>query len=282
MIKAEAESEDGSRTCVFLQNAEGNYVYDARKNAVCMVNHRQYYKDGTVRRLPTDERQAYENGPHLMMIVEGSGDVRRIYQAEYPHALKDEYFQYSWQSGTKVVDNRDTMHRRGWTYFKVSGEIGGQMASGAGRVPFVYDAAGENWAWMKIRVGDREITDTSLSGFSRPWIGLHTIDMVRRDAARKGISFETKLEPGAEKAEVAVHTGKARLVYTIDMERDVVEEIRVTSADGKEGRLRFTYLQDIEDVDAEFAEPVLRSYPSAPQEGRGMLWLLETAFGGSR
>ncbi|MHC4157224.1 MAG: RNA polymerase sigma factor, partial [Planctomycetota bacterium] len=245
MLKAEAQSEDGSRACIFLQNAEGNYVYDARKNAVYMVNHRQYYTDGTVRRLPTDERQAYEDGPNLMMIVEGSGDVRRIYEAEYPHALKDEYFQYSWPTTTKVIDNRDTMHKRGWTYFKISGEINGQMASGAGRVPFVYDAAGENWAWMKIRVGDRETVDTSFAGFSRPWMGLHAIDTVRRDAGRQQIRFETRLEPGTEKAEVALYAGKAKLIYTIDMERDVVEQIRIASADGKEGRLRFTYLQEI-------------------------------------
>ncbi|MHC4346282.1 MAG: RNA polymerase sigma factor [Planctomycetota bacterium] len=233
---------------------------------------------GTVRRLPTDERQAYEDGPNLMMIVEGSGDVRRIYGAEYPHALKDEYFQYSWPTTTKVIDNRDTMHKRGWTYFKISGEINGQMASGAGRVPFVYDAAGENWAWMKIRVGDRETVDTSFAGFSRPWMGLHAIDTVRRDAGRQQIRFETRLEPGTEKAEVALYAGKAKLIYTIDMERDVVEQIRIASADGKEGRLRFTYLQEIDSLDADFAEPVLTSYRRVPREGPGLFRLFETAF----
>jgi hypothetical protein len=94
--------------------------------------------------------------------------------------------------------------------------------------------------------------------------------------------FEAKLEPDAEKAEVVVYAGKTKLVYAIDMDRDVVEEIRIASADGKEGRLRFEYLQDIDPMDADFAEPILRSYRRVPGEGPGLLRLLETAFGGSR
>ncbi|MHC4625036.1 MAG: RNA polymerase sigma factor, partial [Planctomycetota bacterium] len=110
MIKAEAQNEGRSGACVFLQNAEANYVYKPKDDTVYLVNHRQYNKDGSVWRLPSDEPHTYRDSTVLMMIDERVGDGKRIYQAEYPHALKDEYFRYSWAAGTRVIDNRDAMH----------------------------------------------------------------------------------------------------------------------------------------------------------------------------
>jgi hypothetical protein len=59
------------------------------------------------------------------------------------------------------------------------------------------------------------------------------------------------------------------------MERDVVEQIRIASADGKEGRLRFTYLQEIGQAGGEFAEPQVGSYYGRKREpGVGIMWLM--------
>jgi RNA polymerase sigma factor (sigma-70 family) len=150
MVRAEGENEGRREECIFLQNAEGNYVYDARDKKVYMVNHRQYNRDGSVWRLPTDEPGTYRDSADLMMIDERAGGERRVYEAEYPHALKDEYFRYSRPAGTKVIDRRDAMHKRGWTYFKVGGQVDGERVSGGGRIPFVYGESREHGAWRLV------------------------------------------------------------------------------------------------------------------------------------
>ncbi|MHC4621175.1 MAG: hypothetical protein ACYTEQ_25795, partial [Planctomycetota bacterium] len=97
-----------------------------------------------------------------------------------------------------------------------------------------------------------------------------------RDAAEQKIPFETKYDEGEEKAEVTLTWGQSSLVYTIDMERDVVEEIAVSTAGGREGRLRLTYLQEIEEGGVEFAAPrVGSSYGSKRERGVGILWLTQ-------
>jgi RNA polymerase sigma-70 factor (ECF subfamily) len=282
-------------SCRWMQDGEGNYFFDRGKNAVCVNNYRQWRGDLSVWRLPTDSPQLRQflasvegraeqmgyvtgDGPGLLAVVTPSKNGRSFWQTRHENILNEEYFRYSWPAGVELVDNRDTMHRRGWTYFKISGEISGEMVLGSGRIPFVYDAAGENWAWMKISLGNREIVDTHLAGFSRPWMGLHTIDTVRRDAAGQQMRFETKLEPGEEKAEVVVYAGQAKLVYTIDMEADVVEQIRITSADGNQARLRFTYLQEIDGVRNEFIEPRVSRYYGDKRE-QGLTWLLDLVNG---
>ena len=83
-------------------------------------------------------------------------------------------------------------------------------------------------------------------------MGLHTIDTVRRDAALAKIWFETLLLAG-EKAEVVLTRGETQIVYTIDMELDVIEKIKFSG--DKEGEIRFNYIKKIDDINREFAEP---------------------------
>jgi len=119
----------------------------------------------------------------------------------------------------------------------------------------------------------------SFTGLLRPWMGLHTIDTVRRDAARQSVWFETKLRSqesgaGSQKAEVTLTHGDAKLVYTIDMECDVIDKITFLSeADEVTGQLEFTYMQDITTGDNKFAEPRRRTYRQSRQKSEGMLWL---------
>jgi len=281
--------------CQWLQDDHGNYGFDRAKNTVYLNNYRQWRSDLSVWRLPTDGPQLREflasveggaeqmgyvtgDGPGLLVVAAPSTNGSSFWQTRHENILNEEYFRYSWPAGVELVDNRDAMHRRGWTYFRVSGEISGQMVLGSGRIPFVYDAAGEHWPWMKISLGDREIVDTHFTGFSRPWMGLHTIDAVRRDAAGQQIRFETTLEEGEEKAEVVVYAPRAKLVYTINMQADVVEQIMITSADGKQARLKFRYLQDIDQTRGQFVEPrVSRYYGDKRQQG--LTWLVDLVNG---
>jgi hypothetical protein len=213
------------------------------------------------------------------------------------NVLQEEYFQFDWPQSTTVIDNRDAMHKRGWTYFRISGLVNGKEVSGTGRIPFVYETSKRFSPWLRLQFGDgSKILDNGaeacvfdgsskevaryaggsfFKGLGRPWIGLHTIDTVRRDAAEQQVWFETKKISGDNKAEVVLTVEQAKLVYTIDMETDVVEKITFAGTNGSEGELRFSYLQDIENVGNEFASPRAGSYRRSQQNSPGMLWLVK-------
>ena len=108
-----------------------------------------------------------------------------------------------------------------------------------------------------MRIGGEEFIDKEFSGLGRPWMGLHTIDIVRRDAAEKEIPFETALRAGESKGQVILTKESYKSIYTIDMEKDVVEKIIYSGE--KEGELVFTYLQEIGGERSEFAPPRGRS-----------------------
>jgi len=60
------------------------------------------------------------------------------------------------------------------------------------------------------------------------------------------------------------------------METDVIDKIAFSRSDGRKGELGFSYLQEISQIDDDFAEPrKVRDYKKARQKNAGMLWLLE-------
>jgi hypothetical protein len=105
-------------------------------------------------------------------------------------------------------------------------------------------------------------------------MGLHTIDTVRRDAVRKWVWFETRYTPDEVKVEVLVTYRQVKLLYTINMEKDVIEKITFLVEDDHRGELSFIYLQEIDNIGSEFAEPRRQSERGPQQEGPGMLWLI--------
>lgn len=303
--------------CAWRQNEQANYYFDKRKNTIYINNYRMWQKDLRVQRLPTDELKLTEflskvegqrdelqyvpgRGEGLLVITgrgvkEGSNHSQLI---RHYYILDQEYFRYNWPAGAKTVDNRDTMHKRGWTYFNITGQINEDEVSGVGQIPFVYAASWANKPWLRLKVAGRlKIVDSGaealvydgrgkvlasyqagsfFKGLARPWMGLHTIDTVRRDAAEQQVWFETKYTPKDNKAQVILTCGQAKLVYTIDMQNDVIERIRFSAGDGHQADLRFSYLQDIEGIGHEFVEPtVTRSHGSKRRASPGMLWLLQ-------
>jgi hypothetical protein len=189
------------------------------------------------------------------------------------------------------------MHKRGWTYFRITGRINGEEVSGTGRIPFVYTASKRFSPWLKLQLGDgTKIVDSDaevcvynqsgevmarykrgsfFKGLGRPWMGLHTIDVVRRDAAEQEVWFETKPVSDSRQVEVVLNCKQVKLVYTIDMETDVVEKITFAGTNRSEGELRFSYLQDIESLGNEFASPRAGSNRRSQQDSPGMLWLVK-------
>ncbi len=306
--------------CLLLENQHANYYFHHRRNTVYIRNHHQWQEDLQVKRLPTDApdlsgflsrleggpRPVFftpEKGKGLLVVCEhtndGKGAIRQV--DRHPNVLQEEYFQFGWPQSAHVIDQRDTMHQRGWTYFRLRGQINGATISGTGRLPFVYTARHLHYPWLDLRLGRRwRAVDTKESavicdqqgriiaryasgglfaGLARPWMGLHAIDTIRRDAAGQRLRYETQYD-GGDQAKVIVEAGSTTLTYTINLKEDTIARIAFTSGSAGRshavrGELEFTYLQDVEGVSAEFAEP--RVSTAAPRESKpcGMLWLAQ-------
>jgi RNA polymerase sigma-70 factor (ECF subfamily) len=283
----------------WVQDEEANWFFDKRSNTLHINNYRQFSSDKSIWRLPTDgsDLSIYRDGPGLVMVVSRGENGDSVWKTRHENIMSEEYFRYSWPAGVKVLDNRDVMHKRGWTYFTVEGRIGEERLSGAGRIPFVYAAGADHSPWLRLNIGDRlEIIDDGrqaivrkagkvtasyqagsfFKGLSRPWMGLHTLDTVRRDAAEQHIPFETNYNADENKAQVVLTSQQEKLVYTVDMERDVVEKIAISTGQGTEGELRFSYLQDIDKAGHRFTEPrITGRYGSRRRKSPGLLWLRE-------
>ncbi|MFC1636218.1 RNA polymerase sigma factor [Planctomycetota bacterium] len=299
--------------CQYLQNQHANYTYDG--GTIYISNSRMFNPDLSVRRLPTDDEDLsgfisrieggqtpMETVPNrrkgLLVISErhsDSGD--RVWRIDrHTNVLEEEYFQSNWPESAKKIDHRDKMHKRGWTYFKITGHMNGEHISGTGQMPFFYETSKMHTPWLRLQLSNGlRIVDTGkeacvfdgsgkvvaryaggsfFAGLGRPWMGLHTIDTVRRDGAERQVSFETKHIRRGNKAEVILTCDQVKLVYTIDMETDVIEKIMFLSDNTGEGELRFSYMQDIDNAGYEFTQPKVRTNRGSQQSPPGMLWLV--------
>jgi hypothetical protein len=301
--------------CQQMQDEHANYRFDPRKNTIYINNARHWHSDLSVWQLPTDEAPLREfvwklqdsseqieyvssDEPGFMAVVRRGQNGSSLWTTHHYHVLKEEYFRYSLPADARVVDKRDAMHKRGWTYFTVTGAIGGKTITGTGRMPFFYATRKEHGPWLRLSIGnefrvvdtvraaavyrDRDRTTatypagTFFKGLPRPWMGLHTIDTVRRDAAAQGMRFDTEYTPKSAKAEVVLTRGQDKLIYTIDTQKDVIDKIAFSTGGEKRGELRFSYLEEVDEKDDEFVEPHIRGYrpTKAP---KGILWLKELA-----
>ena len=305
-----------STYCQLLQNQHANYYCD--KNTIYINNYHMYNPDLSVRRLPTDSEDLTRficevegdrgdmeyisgRGKGLLVISRRSSENgNRIWRIDrHFNVLEEEYFQYDWPASAKVIDNRDPMHERGWTYFRISGQVNGKPVSGTGRMPFIYAASKRFSPWIELRLtgglnmlddgGRACVLDSDgnviagyeggsfFKGMGRPWMGLHAIDTVRRDAAEQKIRFSTRYLPSRDRAEVVLTCEAATFVFTVDMETDVVEKIVVTRKDGGRAELNFSYLQDIDNIGEQFTRPKTKSSRQAHQKYPGILWLAALA-----
>jgi len=333
MLRAKSGAVGDRSYWEILQNDRANYFY--HNDRVFINNHRMCNSDLSVLKVPTDDPKLTDflcqveastkpmnhisaTGKGLLVIAARSRAEddnpqldRGPWVIRHYNVLEEDYFQSDWPATTKIVDNRDVMHRRGWTYFRVTGQVSGQNVSGTGRIPFVYLASGRYSPWLKLQVGSLTIVDTYreaylcrvakpadqietyqggsfFKGLARPWMGLHTIDTVRRDAAEQRIWFETKPAtggPGSQLAQVQLVYKGLRLVYSIDLETDVIEEITFFNDQDQTGNLKFSYLQSIDKVSEEFVPPDRpRQSPigGAPKGSPGLLWLVHLVEGSLR
>ncbi len=300
-----------------LQNGQANY--SQRDGIVTINNHHMWQPDLSVMRLPTDSRTlsrfltrvegkasdmqtvspARGSRRDLLVVLDRSEDEElgesRPIVIPHDNVLEEGYFQNDWSEGARTADNRDAMHLRGWTYFRVRGAVGGKNVTGSGRIPFVYATCKRYTPWLRIQVSDAlTMTDGAagaiqfdaegqavarfpqgsfFEGMSRPWMGLHAIDTVRRDAAEQRASFATRYAQNGRDVEVTVALDAVNLVYTVDMEVDIVTAIEFVKAGASVGRLEFEYLQEVDSDADEFTAPAGDRNSATLRTSTGIAWL---------
>jgi len=317
MLRAKSGTVGDKSYWQVLQDEKANYYYS--NNRLYTNNYRMWNRDLSVQKLPTDDTKMTDficqvegskntmghvaaRGNDLLVIAgqNQKDDNNQPWFTYHENALEEDYFQPNWPTTAKTIDNRDQMHKRGWTYFRVEGRINGQNVFGTGRIPFVNLTTKRYGPWLKLQVGSLRIVDnykeayisrpssteavkykggSFFKGLCRPWMGLHTIDTVRRDAAEQRIWFETSYTPDTQFARVELTHEDAKIVYKIDMETDVVNEITFTTDQGEMGNLKFSYLESVEGLDQEFLPPGKPRNPTASGSSQGILWLAQLMEG---
>lgn len=320
MWRAKSGPVGGESARQILQDDSANYDY--HDNTLEINNHRMWAADLSVPTLPTDdpamtdflakvmpgtrvvERVSDRDAKPGLLVVASLNEAEennRPWAMHHQNVPYEDFFQSDWPTTTNVVDNRDAMHKRGWTYFRIRGQVNGQEVSGSGRIPFFYQAQKKHSPWLKLQVGPLTIVDTYshahvsqaqadlqhgtyrggsfFKGLGRPWMGLHTLDTVRRDAAAQGIWFKTEYLPGGESAQVELDCQGVKLVYKIDLNTDVIDEITFLTDQGEIGNLKFSYLQSIEGVGREFARPTKSEKGTTTRDNPGLMWLVQLAEG---
>jgi len=299
----------------WLQKEQANYY--RRGDTIHIRNHRQFAPDLAVWRLPTDspalgaflktqdgrdldlEYVASSSRGLLVAVEQAAAGGRR--QATLHHDVSmEDYFRHDWSMNAAVVDRRDDQHRAGWMYFTIGGHLGTQPVSGSGRLPLVAAALGNHGPRLKLTIGDDlEFLDMPVAaevrnrpgavlarypggslfqGLGRPWSGLHTIDTIRRDAARAGMAFTTRPLPDGRRAEIVLHGPQVRLTYRVHLYQDWIETIVFSKEDMTIGEWTFSYPKPDEADPHRFAVP---SPPRSrgPSSGPNGLWLMRLAQG---
>jgi RNA polymerase sigma-70 factor (ECF subfamily) len=299
----------------WLQKEQANYYRQG--NTITVRNHRQFADDLSVRRLPTDppalraflraqdghdlDLEPVAAGPRGLLVAVEQAQAGRPQQAtlNYDVSMED-YFRHDWALNAAIVDRRDDQHRAGWTCFTIEGHWGTQPVRGCGRLPLVAAAVRDHGPALRLTIGDNlTLLDSGVTaevrngsgvvlahypggslfrGLSRPWSGLHTIDTIRRDAARAGIAFTTRLLPDGQHVEIVLHSPKVQLAYRVHLYQDWIESIAFNKDDVVFGEWTFDYPKP--------GEADLHRFPvSSPSRGRRPtsgpdgLWLLRLAQG---
>jgi RNA polymerase sigma factor (sigma-70 family) len=319
------------KLCGWLQNGSGNYYYESSGKIIYTYNYHLPMRYLETRRLPSDTAEFtefldkiegplggvdYIRDPKTGLLV-GALDTRfynaKNFKSSIIYNKVDEQvfgsFRFTWPT-EGYVDERDEMHKLGWTYFRITGQIKGQQVNAKGRLPFIFDALAGHSPWLNLEIGQNlKITDSQFGaciadkngniiaaypagsffiGLARPWMGFNAIDIVRRDAAAKKVTFDLKnsLDENSiyGKAQITMPANQTRIVYSIDIDKDLIEKIEFFKNGDNEnisqGVLKFTHLDKSETLTESFAAPAKIKIPKSKyRNNNGMLWLDELAQG---
>jgi len=317
------DPQQQNKLCAWLENEQANYYFDSGTNIIHITNCRVCWSNLRVRRLATDSEEFLEflsevennkgignyvrdpNTGLLMSFVDYRFNNAPDFKTEYLYnSFGPELFKYDWPANIPVSDDRDQMHKRGWTYFKINGITGEKEIAGRGCIPFVYNTIKEHPAWLNLKIGnDLEIADCSrgaylklsgriiatyesgtfFKGLARPWMGMHAANIVRRDAAEQRIWFQSEWAPNETDVFIVIsdeeQQNQTDLIYTIDMENDIIKTITFDVNSQARGSLIFSYMQNIDRPVGEFSEPVIPTGSQPLAQSPGIKWLISLAQG---
>ena len=311
-MRMESNTQHNTHEWVVVQDDELNYYYDGTN--VYFKNHRAW-SEKTLR-LATDspaltrflkKMDSFESPVDLVSasgreilvswVEDAEGDRVRPTVEHRGSVLDEPFFLPDWPTDAEMVDARDAMHKRGWTYFKISGQVQGRPVTGQGRIPFVPVAAKRNTPHLVLHVGNITIADSALGasvfnrktqqasrfapgtffqGLGRPWMGMHTLDCIRRDAAHARVPFETRINEDQEIALVQLNMRDMTLVYTVDLNNDLLTHIDMTQGDETIGALEISYLQDLSTAGA-VNRPSVSTGGKVRRDVTGPAWLQHLA-----
>jgi RNA polymerase sigma-70 factor (ECF subfamily) len=302
-----------SRSVQWLQNDYGNYHFEDQR--AMTHNFRLWRSDLAVTRLPTDSTallsfldevegttsplvETVHDDQDNLMIVCRKGDRGNLETSvmHIAQASNEMYFQYGRAMDAQIIDLRDAAHNRGWSYFTIDGHLGKVEVAGYGKVPLTYSAYPENPYWLKIRLDNAVWMTDSLTGatrvsaegdgqtypaghffqgISRPWMGLHTIDTIRRDAANRQIPYSTTKQENSVFVSVALeydnNSMSYRVTYDVDMVNDRIAAIRIESDGVEYGHLRFDYPFELDRSLVVFDPPPMRTRKASILKGGKLL-----------
>ena len=169
--------ESTSKLCGWLQNGRANYYYASGLDRIYITN-----DPIGMLTLPTDPPEMVDfilryssNQDNIkyasdrktgLMKNRKDSRVRSVgkYKTEYAYnsLTEDDFLPFWDQTITAVVDERDAMHYRGWTYVTIEGHWGEQTINGKARIPFTYTAWKEHKPWLDVTIGETlHIVDTA-------------------------------------------------------------------------------------------------------------------------
>ena len=221
-------------------------------------------------------------------------------------------FRYKWPQDAPVLDYRDEIHKQGWTAFEINGEINGIAVHGNCRIPFIYNKLNEYPPLLKLQIGNNLIladssqgavvsdskgnvlaaypAGTFLKGLMRPWFGMHTMDIVRRDSAESWIPFKVEnfnFQPNNydyQKRTVTMYDApgykNTQISIYVDIDNNQIEKIEFKGANGGDfGKLEFTYPAEPSMIGEIPAIPQAAIGKSVKKKPMGIFWLFKLAEG---
>ncbi len=295
------------KLCSWLQNENGFYYYHCGKKTVYISN-----DPLSLRFIPTDGKKFMDyvsevlniqsnveytwnkDGTLLKSITDSRIDSVGTYtcQVRYNDTSPD-FFDYdNWVGEAKIVDMRDKMRKRGWTYFEITGEYEGKKVTGSGRIPFTYNMKQKYPPWLEINIEDtvRIIDCNNIAvvqtksgehyyrsgsfflGLHKPWQGYRVEEAVARDAIRYGgdiskfmSNMRVDYTKGGEKVEI---------YYMLSGNENLIKMITVRKGD-KQGSLMLKYHQKVDELDEKFIKPKAELSKGGNISNEKLHWLVD-------
>lgn len=322
-----------AKLCWWVENGDANYYVNSGTQRVTITNAHLTRSNYATRVLPTDSQEfcefvrEVEGAPSDAMIDQRGLEYERDPATGFVARRVDRRFASlgPWETvydyaapqaglfdapvNSSVKDERDAMHKRGWTYFRITGRLLGKGVVGYGQIPFTYNASKTHPPWMELMIDGQlaAVDDGRQSGIiradggetiiysggalfkgsARPWTGFHTLDVIRRDAAAERIWYSFAVTEPDKTVKVFTRAKRDETIYssayTIDMEHDVVEQVQYWVDKPEQsnqciGFLKFSYLDELDEVTDFVSRPgTPPSAETTPEHQSSILWPFDLA-----